>query len=327
MLRYNISRSLVSLERGKLRRLRTQLPHRIQRPVFIIAPGRSGSTFLFESLAKTGEFSTFTHREAEHIWWRVIPFQDRSTFSDLVEPHELGPRQRDQLRAFFYTEASRSEHQRGNIALSPRRRLGLTPIRYLDKTISNSFRLPVIAEIFPDATFVFLFRDPRPTIASMIEGWPNKQRFAKDDLDGVAQGLRKGVTHWSFQTPPGWQEVLDQPLAEICAWSWDQCVQSMLNFRDERHEHVLTVHYEQLLSEPEHCATMVSSHLGLSSSEALAKQLRTAPPSRTTVSAPTQEKWRSRASELEGTIPMIRETAYRAGYDLMPRAMGIGDGR
>ncbi len=50
-----------------------RLPWRIERPVFVIAPPRSGSTLLFECLAQFRELTAFTDREGTFIWRRVLP--------------------------------------------------------------------------------------------------------------------------------------------------------------------------------------------------------------------------------------------------------------
>jgi hypothetical protein len=44
-------------------------------------------------------------------------------------------------------------------------------VRFLDGPIKNSFRVPFLAGSFPDAKFIFLTRNPRDNISSLIDGW------------------------------------------------------------------------------------------------------------------------------------------------------------
>jgi hypothetical protein len=44
-------------------------------------------------------------------------------------------------------------------------------LRFLEKTPKNALRLPFLERLFPDAQFLFLWRDPRENIASIIEAW------------------------------------------------------------------------------------------------------------------------------------------------------------
>ena len=44
-------------------------------------------------------------------------------------------------------------------------------LRFLEKTPKNVLRIPFIERIFPDALYVFLWRDPRGNLASIMEAW------------------------------------------------------------------------------------------------------------------------------------------------------------
>ena len=41
----------------------------------------------------------------------------------------------------------------------------------LEKTPKNALRLPFLARVFPEARFIYLHRDPRRVLASMMEAW------------------------------------------------------------------------------------------------------------------------------------------------------------
>jgi hypothetical protein len=61
------------------------------RPIFIIAPPRSGSTFLFESLTVFNELH-YLDTEADHIWWRVFPYDDMPYPFDYIGEEQVSAR-------------------------------------------------------------------------------------------------------------------------------------------------------------------------------------------------------------------------------------------
>src|SRR5688572_8054423 len=78
------------------------LPWRIERPVFIIAPPRSGSTFLFECLTRFPELRAFTDREGTYLWRWVMPYEKRMSMSETIAPEEFGPWRRRELKTLLY---------------------------------------------------------------------------------------------------------------------------------------------------------------------------------------------------------------------------------
>src|SRR2546430_10396935 len=76
------------------------------RPIFIIAPPRSGSTFLFESLAMFDELHHL-NTEADHIWWRVFPYENMLYPCDYIGKEHVSPRNMREIRRLTYLEAMR----------------------------------------------------------------------------------------------------------------------------------------------------------------------------------------------------------------------------
>ena len=44
-------------------------------------------------------------------------------------------------------------------------------LRLLEKTPKNALRIPFLAAAFPEARFIYLYRDPSVNLASIIEAW------------------------------------------------------------------------------------------------------------------------------------------------------------
>ena len=290
-----------------------------QKPIFIISPPRAGSTLLFESLTT---FPGLYHlpNEGDNIWWRFFPYGRAGS-----EPSDYVPWTSDTsssarpLRREIYERAVKHtliKNKRG------RRKFqyifGLKKIRYLDKTIANCFHLDFLKNAFPDTQYIFLIRDPRSSIASMIEGWPHKRMFGKPQL--TAFFPRSGtltITHWSYPAPPGWQSVLHKPLPEICAWSWREHVLAALNFFDRTGAPVTRVYYEDLIKDTIAVMKRLSDALNLPFSDKTRAYLKNPPLSRTTVSPPNPRKWEiQNKEEITSIIPSIADLANVLGYDV-----------
>lgn len=293
------------------------------RPVFILAPPRSGSTLLFECLARTAVFHL--PAEADLYWWQIWPYGRTGELSDFVGEADASGQELDGLCKVLYRQAVIARMKQGGGIIGPRHLLGAARIRYLDKTIANCFHLEILDRLSPDAHFVFLVRDPRASIASMIEGWPCLERFGKLQLTPILQRLEpRTIEHWSYPAPPGWQEVVGRPLAEICAWSWRKHVEAVLDHFERRPRPLIRATYEQLVHDLPGTVRDLAAALDIAWPDRAETYARRAPLSRTTVSRPLQEKWRARhARAIEQVLPAIEATAQRIGYDLGADATAI----
>ncbi|MGD8623436.1 MAG: sulfotransferase [Anaerolineae bacterium] len=294
---------------------------RFDRPIFIIAPPRSGSTLLFECL---GRFAGVYHlkQEADNVWWQLFPYQA------LAEPHDWVGRDQatvekvEALRGLTYRAVVR-HHFRG--APWPWRQLALLAylgsgraIRYLDKTIANCFHLEFLEQAFPGALYIFLVRDPRANISSMIDTWPHADLVGKPQLTPIIR-QRQGATvgHWSFPAPPGWPAVLTEPLAQICAWSWQQHITYVLRFFDQAEVEPLWVRYEELIAEPWSTVKSLNTRLGLNVADDTRQRIAALPLSRTAVSRPAEDKWRQKHDqEIRSILPRVKDTARAIGYEV-----------
>jgi hypothetical protein len=192
------------------------------------------------------------------------------------------------------------------------------PIRYLDKTIANCFHLEFLERAFPDARYIFLVRDPRANVSSMIQGWPYVGLFGKPQLTPTIRSLGAAtVEHWSYPAPPGWQTMLSEPLPRICAWSWQQHVEYALRFFQDRQQDVCWIRYEDLVTDPWPTVCALNESLGLRPSSETRRQIDLRPISRTTITEPAKDKWQQRNLQcILSILPMIKDTASAIGYDL-----------
>lgn len=286
------------------------------RPIFILSPPRSGSTLLFEIMWKFQELYHLDS-EADYIWWQYFPYSTKNMFSDYIAPDKITVDLVDNIRKQTYTAISNKYISNNASYKYPKLSYGSRQIRYLDKTIANCFHLKFIEKAFPTADFIFLIRDPRANISSMIEGWPYADRFGKAQLTPEILKIPKvKISHWTYPAPPGWQEIISKPLHEICAWSWEQHVTYVQAFLKNNKRYIV-IRYEDLVSDPVKTMRHIASHLNLEISDELIKYSMKPQLSFTTVSEPARDKWKNMYKrEIESILPLISSTAMSLGYSL-----------
>ena len=129
-----------------------------------------------------------------------------------------------------------------------------------------------------------------------MEGWRARPRFVKYTLPEPLRGIAPlDGARWSFVLVPGWRDLRDAPLEEICARQYVACNEAVLDARSQLDEsRWIDVAYEDLVASPVAELRRVYGELGLRfTAEAalhaseLAENL--AP---TTLTAPRPEKWR-----------------------------------
>ena len=266
------------------------------RPVFIVSPPRSGSTLLFETLLQSP--GVFTVGDESH---------------QLIEGiAELAPEASDfdsnRLRAEQATEEIANE-LRARFVAALRDRDGRIPapgqrIRMLEKTPKNALRVPFLARVFPEARFIYLYREPRQVLSSMIEAWTSGRFRTYPGLPGWS-GLP-----WSLLLVPGWRELIGQPLHRIVAAQWLATTRHLLDdLAALPHEHWVIARYDALASDPETEVRRLCAAVGFAWDRPFDAAL---PLSRYTVSPPMHSKWQRHASEIDAVMPSIFDQAERA---------------
>jgi hypothetical protein len=178
---------------------------------------------------------------------------------------------------------------------------------FLEKTPKNALRIPFFNHIFPQARFVFLWRDPRENISSIIEAWRSGRfRTYKQvaDFDGP----------WSLLLPPGYQQCRNRPLEEIAAFQWEctnRIIMEDLESLDPKRS--LTVSYGDLIADPAGSVERVLDFANIQIDPALRQHLQQPlPHSRYTQTAPKAEKWRMNETDIERVLPGVESVWQRA---------------
>lgn len=138
---------------------------------------------------------------------------------------------------------------RRRFAISIRDRDGLPPAagagaRLLEKTPKNALRIRFLLEVFPDAIFIFLQREPRASLSSMMQAWRSHGWVTYRRLAGW-----NGP--WSMLLPPGYERLPDRPLEEILAFQWQAANQAILDdLASVPGDRWTTARYEDLIRDP-----------------------------------------------------------------------------
>ncbi len=270
------------------------------RPVVILAAPRSGSTLLFETLAKSSDFWTIGG-ESHAIFESIHRFKPLTGFCDsnALFAADATPEIVENIRGQF---SQRLRDANGRGFRSMQEVIDTRP-RLLEKTPKNALRASLMNEIFPDALYIYLYRNPRENISSMMDAWESG-RFV------TYPSLPERNKPWSLLLPPGWQSYHDASLEQITAFQWqaaNNAILSELNKLDN--DRWMAVSHGQQVGSPAETAQRICDFCDVSAGAILASLSKDQPKlSRYTLTLPAAGKWRKRAAELGRVMPGLRDT-------------------
>ena len=267
---------------------------RIVRPIFIVSTPRSGSTLLFETLVNApGLYST--GRESHARIERVADFHPRKRgwTSNRLTSEDASEDAVETMAELFYTGLRDRD---GNPPSGP--------VRLLEKTPKNALRVPFFDAAWPDSHFVYLYRDVRQTLASMMEAWTSGRFRTYPNLTGWS-----GYP-WSLLLVPGWRELVGRPLPEIVARQWATTTSILLDDLEQLpSERVQVISHGDFTAAPQPSIEALASSLDLGWDREFGESL---PLSSMTVSKPDPDKWRRLESLIDPILPIVEEADARA---------------
>lgn len=265
------------------------------RPIFIVSSPRSGSTLLFETLARAKD--VYSVGGESHKVIEVIP--ELSPQVNGLGSNRLGDASATapvvkELRDRFRTRLIDREGRPAPAGC----------LRMLEKTPKNSLRVPFLTKVFPEAVFIYLYRDPREVMGSMIDAWQSGRFRTYPDLPGW-QGLP-----WSMLLTPGWEELNGKPVGEIVANQWETATRLLLDDLESMpKERVHIARYDALVADPKREIEYLCRAVELTWDRPIEGSL---PIARHTVSQPGPDKWRRHAALIEPHLPRLQGTIDRA---------------
>jgi hypothetical protein len=272
----------------------------VERPIIVLSAPRAGSTLLFETLAQAASVYTIggeSHQLIEGIE-ALQPGHGAVTSNRLTASDATAPIVAELCRRF----AARMRDRDGKPPAAGDR------ARLLEKTPKNALRVPFLLEVFPDAVFVFLRREPRANLSSMMQAWRAKGWVTYRRLPGW-----NGP--WSLLLPPGYERLRDRPLEEIVAFQWRAANETILDDLGQLpRERWTDVRYEDLVRDPRGEIAKLLDFAGLPMDPRLEEYLsRPLPMSRHTQTKPDPDKWRQNEAEIERVLPTLATVSARLG--------------
>jgi hypothetical protein len=271
-------------------------------PVFVVGCSRSGTTVTYETIAMAPQLLSFGH-EIPEFWDSLWGPHQNHWESEAAGAAQARPEHRVAAQRYFF------------------QRLG--PGRVLDKTCINVMRVAYLHSLFPDARFVYIHRDGRDNVSSLMDGWAHEGHFALGKLLGpfpCAVNIDGGAfREWSFFLPPGWRDYNEAPLEQVCAFQWLMANRLALEALQKiPAQQWIRIRYEDIFDRPLQMFREVFERLELPFDDAVARRCARldAQPTSIVKGAPKKEKWKERhAAKIERILPQIRPLMLELGYD------------
>ena len=271
----------------------------VDRPIFVIGAPRSGTMLLYTVLRSSPKLAHWRPTEAHEVWEADYHPMTRGWESNVLNADELNEDAARRIRRSFF------------LVTGPNKRL-------IDKTPRNVLRVPFIDAVFPDARYIYLKRDGRDNVNSLINAWrsPRYRTYKLPERHAIP-----GVdpTWWKFVLYPGWRDDTKGPLEVVCAHQWIASNESVMKARVEIDDDRWSeVRYEDLVDDPvrevgrllEFCDVPYASE-----TRERAAAVATTPIN--TVTPPERGKWRrENPAEIDAITELIRPTMEALGYEL-----------
>jgi hypothetical protein len=272
------------------------------RPILIVGMPRSGTTMLFQVL-RASEALGSRPSEGHNIWRRFHHPRKSAWSSDHVGKGQVRFGERRYVNAHFFAYAGRK--------------------RLIDKTADNLVRVPYLLELFPDAIFVVMKRNPCDAINSYINMWKQpggrfRSYYVPTDLD-IPGYTQKRM--WCSTLIRGWRRFASEPIREIAFEQWRQYVDAIEEARRVvPAEQWVEVFFKDFVLHPEETAQWLLKRLQVDRTPAVDAKLRevlAAPVN--SISAPAWEKWRvQNPGEIAELLPRIADRCPVLGCTVDP---------
>ena len=248
-------------------------------PIFIIGAARSGTKFLRDCLRADTRIAAVPY-DVNYIWRYGQPNEQ----DDVLSKDSLNAKQVQFIRSAIQKQANWRD---GKILL--------------EKTVSNSLRVPFVEAIFPGARYVHLIRDGRDVATSAMKEWaapPDYGRlveklkrvplaslpyllwYLRNSVFGASKKSESHVKIWGPRYPGIQEDANAHSLATVCAMQWQKSVEytatDLANLPAER---VFAIRYEDLVSDKD-AITKLAAGLHLDSGAVSQKWQETVSPGR-----------------------------------------------
>ncbi len=223
---------------------------RIEKPIFIIGPGRSGTSVFYHLLTFHKDLCWFSNVSDKYPTMPLLPLANRvielpwfgKIFKDRILNRKIpslrpveGPVTYHKYCQFDYkrkmTEEDWTPELEDKLKGAMRNHLQWTgKARFLSKQTANNQRIRLINKMFPDAYYIHIIRDGRG-VASSLLNVPWHERIYFWWLDGGAEK---------------WREMGRDPI-ELCAVHWEKDEREILDNKYLFEDRYIEIRYEDLV--------------------------------------------------------------------------------
>lgn len=272
-------------------------------PVFVVGCSRSGTTITYETLGRHPGFLKFGW-EIPQFWNSLYGPLNNGWHSEAAGAEHARPEHRHAALRYFYA------------------RLGAGWV--LDKTCINVMRIPYLHKLFPQAKFVFIQRDGRDNVSSMMDGWRMGRTDGRFELTQFFGPFPEEVAinggefrEWCFFLPPGWRDYNHASLEEVCAFQWLTANRLALAAKAQvPADQWVHLRYEDIFERPVEMFRAAFEQLGIAFTPEIEAHCRNLQPTSIVKGAPKRQKWReSNPEAIERILPMIAPMQRELGYD------------
>jgi uncharacterized protein (TIGR03032 family) len=231
----------------------------IERPVFIVAPPRSGGTALFRSLARAP--GIFSARGAVLDGIFELEPENREWESNRLTGADVEARAVEELRGRLKGALTDSSGNRPGLDA-----LGL---RWVDGQPRNALRVPFLAAVAPDSRFVYIHREPSETVPAMLRAWEAGSRVSYPQLPDWSG------PPWSLPLVPGWRDLVGRPLPEVVTEQWLRLTGTLLDdLEGLPPERWCVTDFKALLNDPLRELERICEFVAIEASEEVTRPLR-----------------------------------------------------
>lgn len=219
---------------------------KVQKPIFIVGVGRSGTTILGHVLSIHPQVGFLNEPKA--LWHAVYSGED------LIGSYSRGP-----ARYRLRTEDATMEVRRAAHRLYGYYSVLTGSKRIVDKYPEMIFRTPFIRAIFPDAKFLFLVRNGWDTVQS-IEGWSQRNGTTNEgelhDWWGVNNRKWRLLLEQVVASDPTFSNIYRDGIdfsshTDRAAVEWVATMKEGLKLMKENPRQFHMVRYEDMTASPE----------------------------------------------------------------------------
>lgn len=235
---------------------------KVDRPIFILGTGRSGTTILGILLSMHRQVGFLNEPKA--LWHSIYPDED------VIGNYSRGEAHYRLDTKDVSDETRRNAHRLFGAYLSA----VLSP-RLVDKYPELIFRVPFVRAIFPDAKFIFLVRNGWDTCVS-IEKWSQRLGVQGNgethDWWGVEQRKWKLMVSELIGLDDYFASARDVVLnltqhTDMAVVEWIVTMREGLRRMQQNKRHMLMVRYEDMVASPRDMLGKIAAFAGLNDDE------------------------------------------------------------